>query len=959
MITGKVIDTGLKGLTSTLSDYDCGDGELQVCHNILNDGAGLRPIAAAEAMDEIGAGYSLVFVHHTETGEVYITAKDGTNALYWWLDGVATAIDGAAWWDGCQVTNVGNVLVLTGEDGTPYYILWQGKASGYYYLGSKLPELKMEFTLKLSRKDKKNNYATVARVDTPDGIPTMADADESQRVQYGSIDLDEEGNNLTVFDELDLEKWEGTIKDIRTPPSVLEGFKADVADSFNGVMGTVNRMVSEAKDENLFTHAFFVRYAYELYDGTTCMHSAPILMETSTEVNPVIFCREVSNKWSCDGTTTTNCKPRWIKYYAQLICGQLRTRVKNRDVLKGWKDMISHVNIYVSPQVLPYAPDGRKMLIENSYRMNAASVYNIGYRETSVPKFTNKIATADLVSLDDTGSIDETKKVGYIYLPELTETSYKKEIEDTYNFHLLKQYTLDELDEMYQGSWYDVDFTKGALKSIETAETLKDDYHTHDTISAKVLNTYNNRLNKANCALTPFTDMPGEWLSCYTGDEDETSYEYCADVYIKENNVKVKVSTTSVKRMLMSGYFYYPNPNAYLMVISRSDGKYCSVKLEKHPYLFGAFRYYDDFLSESDGLYWQDAAVGDTEVTEGVTSFNYPNYMYTSEVDNPFIFPAEGLNAVGTGEILTIKSATKAMSQGSAFGTNPLYVFCTDGIWALEVGETGVFSAKQPISRETLINHDPMAATQIDNSILFLSERGLMEVVGGQTRLLSSDMQAQHASLDVTALKYWTQVAHRFGLTAWKEADDFMTFIKGARIAYDYSTGTVFVFKPYTEDDADSAVAYVYSAGSKMWGTMDSRMKSLVEDGATTYVNADEDGATRAMRYVMDGRQLVNDGMGMMTTRPMKIGAPDTLKTIRTLVARGKTKNTRFMGMWGSRDMDLWAPIGVVQGMKMPRISGTPYKYIIVGLWAQLPVESGAISKLTMDVVAKYTNKIR
>lgn len=40
-------------------------------------------------------------------------------------------------------------------------------------------------------------------------------------------------------------------------------------------------------------------------------------------------------------------------------------------------------------------------------------------------------------------------------------------------------------------------------------------------------------------------------------------------------------------------------------------------------------------------------------------TLSYPNYMYTSEVDNPFFFPAQGVNAIGTGEIIAIKSATK------------------------------------------------------------------------------------------------------------------------------------------------------------------------------------------------------------------------------------------------------------------------------------------------------------
>ena len=42
-----------------------------------------------------------------------------------------------------------------------------------------------------------------------------------------------------------------------------------------------------------------------------------------------------------------------------------------------------------------------------------------------------------------------------------------------------------------------------------------------------------------------------------------------------------------------------------------------------------------------------------------------PNKIYTSEVNNPFYFPVLGINSVGTGKILGISSAAKALSEVS------------------------------------------------------------------------------------------------------------------------------------------------------------------------------------------------------------------------------------------------------------------------------------------------------
>ena len=63
MRTGEVKEIRLKGLSSAVNDYECDDGELQVCHNAVNTGAGLRPIREPETLRTLPAGWTgLVFV---------------------------------------------------------------------------------------------------------------------------------------------------------------------------------------------------------------------------------------------------------------------------------------------------------------------------------------------------------------------------------------------------------------------------------------------------------------------------------------------------------------------------------------------------------------------------------------------------------------------------------------------------------------------------------------------------------------------------------------------------------------------------------------------------------------------------------------------------------------------------------------------------------------------------------
>ena len=122
-----------------------------------------------------------------------------------------------------------------------------------------------------------------------------------------------------------------------------------------------------------------------------------------------------------------------------------------------------------------------------------------------------------------------------------------------------------------------------------------------------------------------------------------------------------------------------------------------------------------------------------------------PNKIYTSEVNNPFYFPLAGINTVGTGEIVGIRSTTKALSQGQ-FGQFPLYAFSSDGIWALQLSDAGLYSSIQPISRDVCNNPDSI--TQLDSSIVFSTERGLKLLQGSDISLLSSSLEG--ANIDET-----------------------------------------------------------------------------------------------------------------------------------------------------------------------------------------------------------------
>jgi len=421
------------------------------------------------------------------------------------------------------------------------------------------------------------------------------------------------------------------------------------------------------------------------------------------------------------------------------------------------------------------------------------------------------------------------------------------------------------------------------------------------------------------------------------------------------------------------GVFFYPNPDAKYLHFTgdvyqadnndKLDNSEFWWKLKPHPYLHGAYYFRSDFG------YYNFTADGSAEHDETYTWeegwIHQTNYLYTSEVDNPFRFDSANVEAIGSGEITAIKDSTKAMSQGTAFGTMPLYAFCTDGIWALEVGGTGAFTAKQPVSRETLLGGDPNAVTQIDNSIVFLSERGLMELSGGQTRLLSGALQGRGAVADPKSdLPHWNDIHAKFGGMGYLKADGFAAFVKaGARIAFDYANYRVVVYRPYAADDADTHIAYVYGIGTKTWTTMDCRILSSLQGYPDTLLNLQgADGAVEVGRFtIAQTGGMAGGGKAFYVTRPLKLGEPDTLKTVRTLMERGVRNGggTKYLALWGSRDMARWSLIGAVEGGGIPRLGGTPFKWFVAAGWTALAGFADRVSRLTLECVDKYTDKLR
>lgn len=94
-------------------------------------------------------------------------------------------------------------------------------------------------------------------------------------------------------------------------------------------------------------------------------------------------------------------------------------------------------------------------------------------------------------------------------------------------------------------------------------------------------------------------------------------------------------------------------------------------------------------------------------------------------------------------------------------------------------------------------------------------------------------------------------------------------------------------------------------------------------------------------------------------TRPLKLGAPDTMKTIRSVIQRGYFRKGHVRTiLYGSRDLFDWHVISSSADHILRGISGTPFKYFKVALLCQLDPEE-AIFGCTIEYLPKLTDKPR
>ena len=546
--------------------------------------------------------------------------------------------------------------------------------------------------------------------------------------------------------------------------------------------------------------------------------------------------------------------------------------------------------------------------------------------------------------------------------PSLSPDAYRNKLKNTSAFYKVCSLKLSDLA-ICSAKKLPVD--KNAVYQVSLQEQMKDDYKTHNSLFAQGGYVYNHRLNlygmkeKLFQGFSGYVMLPGQYNLKYN---DSTNYQ---GLRYKIQKIVVSLNTTSgtkyvessdkfFSRQDIDGFIignlvkFYPDSRADKMAIFCKDSSDNDIifvfPLEQCEELNGAMHmgdFTDIFLTDNFEQYRVDSF--DYTVDDVV---ELSNKIYTSESDNAFYFPLNGINTVGIGTIQGIASTTRALSQGQ-FGQYPLMAFSTDGIWAMEVSSKGTYSSIHPISREVCSN--PKSITQLDESVLFATNRSISRIAESQVVSMSDVLDGPGFNISGSLGKFLNFFVDAEGdsesvktiKAQMRQLIDFTSspidFFQHCQVIYDYKNSRILCLDVTQLSKASTAdtVALCYSIKDNAWSTfLIQNVLTAINSYPHPYIQY-RDGSVMVLDKGYDYEDPT-EYHGIIVTRTLKFDEDNVPDSITGYIHSLTSGSIPIMWLYGSNDNQNWHYIGRLGGMKSSYMATHSYRFFRIALYLKM-----------------------
>lgn len=929
-----------KGLSLTPDEMAVENGALSLCGNLeLHDGA-LRPSVVtgtplSQPLTINGAVAKILYVH--ETGNYHHLIAIASSSIYWFMQdgtlGSSTPIKSFDYESAVlSVNSIGNTLIIVATDGL-HYALWGD--GGYKYLSQKPPFVEIAFSIS---DDYPENYSN-GGVDAEGSANGFREA--FQQTTYSCND---------IFNKVKISMNEISIGNAECL-TIKEDKQSDVTQSIYALVNRTNNLIAR---KGRFYANFFVRYCYRMFDGSMIMHSSPVFIPVQVPDSYMVLCANAFSLNVTDGVINTSdeftfqredgknntfkvhiTKAAFI-YYPRNVDLKYTILDAKRDELEEWKDVIKSVDVFITPPISN---------VDTSEKISSLRVgrknYKLGYGLLSL-KF-----------VSNSNKIGDTS----VYFPSLSEDAYRNKLKNTSAFYKVCSLKLSDLA-ICSAKKLPVD--KNAVYQVSLQEQMKDDYKTHNSLFAQGGYVYNHRLNLYGMKEKLFQGfngsvmLPGQYILKYDDSTDNLKYRY------KIQKIVVSLNTTSGTKYVESSDKFFSRLDIDVFMISNLVKFYPDSRADKMA-IFCKDSSDNDVIfvfpleqcAELNGVMHMGDFTDNYEQYK-VDSFNYAvddvvelsNKIYTSESDNAFYFPLNGINTVGIGTIQGIASTTRALSQGQ-FGQYPLMAFSTDGIWAMEVSSQGTYSSIHPISREVCSN--PKSITQLDQSVLFATNRSLSRIAESQVASMSDVLDGPGFNIAGKLgkfLNFFNDAEDDDDTTKTIKAQmrqliDFTSspidFFQRCQVIYDYKNSRIFcldVIQLSKEASADT-VALCYSIKDEAWSTfLIKNVLTALNSYPHPYIQY-RDGSV----IVLDSGYDYSDETeyhGIIVTRTLKFDEENAPDAITGYIHSLTSGTVPVMWLYGSNDNQNWHYLGRCGGMKSSYMSSHSYRFFRIALYLKM-----------------------
>lgn len=705
----------------------------------------------------------------------------------------------------------------------------------------------------------------------------------------------------------------------------------------NASMAIINKMVADSHNRSRFIFPHFIRYGVRLFDGNYIYTSAPIML-LYTGMQDLL------------GTTNDFMVIQW-----DIDTNKIRIKYKEHALsfslsfpdYETWKKIIVGIDIFSTSPNYSYKTDGK---IESYHSITTDGGYECAF---------------DLKY----------------------KTAFYDNMVDNTQFYLIK-----ELNDLSASQSATLSVNEEIINNISTQTVLQEIYSLNTVKNINTVFRYNSKNHITSPTLNIFQGYSPSIFQAVKSYELDNIVAIQIVVEIDTDKgtkiAKRKETFSSPTQFMVSQWYYYPDSRATQIwaLYVRNDG-YITIfneKLKKHPFLNGAycFKVFPTSSWHTTGID-VDAVPGVPTVTASNTSETIENMLMVSATNNPFYFPVETIYRVGNGKIIGLGTPTQALSQGQ-FGQFPIYVFCSDGIFAGEVGASA-YSSFHPVSRDIALNSKSIIS--IDNAIIFTSRNGLMILAGNDVQSLSAIMDGEtfefyQSQTTGTTTEIYERLKHSLKLvdpaihdaldaSAWavtgsyvredtKKVKRFNQMLATAEIAYDYTNKRLYIIDGDPTYPTTRKTTYVYHLGSQSFTKIMPPFSHIINSYPAA-IGYDASGNLYDLNEVINHEEKIGTVPCMWLSAPMMFD--ETIQKLTEIKLNGFIgyNNLFACALYGSRRGDNFALIAAIDlsqhDFKIKR-SGSGWKYFRILIASNMPVNS-VITTMDCVFTPTLTNKLR